>query len=109
MVASKEITGEELENLKEGEEIEIKYDLLESNTKYEIQITSQVKQGTTPEEIQVTYNYKEFITLRSTAKVEMQNKFVTGEMIDFDVRIQDKDNAVLNNKIRMELRDEKAI
>ena len=59
-------------------------------------------------EIQVTYNYKEFITLRSTAKVEMQNKFVTGEMIDFDVRIQDKDNAVLNNKIRMELRDEKS-
>jgi len=108
VVASKEITGEELEKLKEGEEIEIKYDLLDSNTTYEIQITSQVKQGTTPEEIQVTYNYKEFITLRSTAKVEMQNKFVTGEMIDFDVRIQDKDNAVLNNKIRMELRDEKS-
>ena len=82
--------------------------MLNSNTTYEIQITSQVKQGTTPEEIQVTYNYKEFITLRSTAKVEMQNKFVTGEMIDFDVRIQDKDNAVLNNKIRMELRDEKS-
>jgi len=108
VVESKEITGEELENLKEGEEIAIKYDLLNSNTTYEIQITSQVKQGTTPEEIQVTYNYKEFITLRSTAKVEMQNKFVTGEMIDFDVRIQDKDNAVLNNKIRMELRDEKS-
>ena len=28
-------------------------------------------------------------------------------MIDFDVRIVDQDNAVLNNKIRMELRDEK--
>ena len=38
----------------------------------------------------------------------MQNKFVTGEMIDFDVRIEDKDNAILNNKIRMELRDEKS-
>ena len=107
VVSSKEITGEELEKLKEGEEIEIKYDLLNSNTTYEIQITSEVKQGTTPEEIQVTYNYKEFITLRSTAKVEIQNKFVTGEMIDFDVRIVDQDNAVLNNKIRMELRDEK--
>ncbi len=107
VVSSREITGEELEKLKEGEEIEIKYDLLNSNTTYEIQITSEVKQGTTPEEIQVTYNYKEFITLRSTAKVEIQNKFVTGEMIDFDVRIVDQDNAVLNNKIRMELRDEK--
>ena len=107
VVSSKEITGEELEKLKAGEEIEIKYDLLNSNTTYQIQITSEVKQGTTPEEIQVTYNYKEFITLRSTAKVEIQNKFVTGEMIDFDVRIIDPDNAVLNNKIRMELRDEK--
>ena len=107
VVSSKEITGEELEKLKAGEEIEIKYDLLNSNTTYQIQITSEVKQGTTPEEIQVTYNYKEFITLRSTAKVEIQNKFVTGEMIDFDVRIVDPDNAVLNNKIRMELRDEK--
>lgn len=27
-------------------------------------------------------------------------------MIDFDVRIEDSDNAVLNNKVRMELRDE---
>ena len=102
------LIGEEIEKLQQGEAKEINYETLKSNTKYEIRITSQVKQGTTPEEIQVTYNYKEFITLRSTAKVEMQNKFVTGEMIGFDVRIQDKDNAVLNNKIRMELRDEKS-
>ena len=101
------LIGEEIEKLQQGEAKEINYETLKSNTKYEIRITSEVKQGTTPEEIQVTYNYKEFITLRSTAKVEIQNKFVTGEMIDFDVRIVDQDNAVLNNKIRMELRDEK--
>ena len=101
------LIGEEIEKLQQGEAKEINYETLKSNTKYEIRITSKVKQGNKPEEIPVTYNYKEFTTLRSTAKVEMQNKFVTGEMIDFDVRIEDKDNAILNNKIRMELRDEK--
>ena len=102
------LIGEEIEKLQQGEAKEINYETLKSNTKYEIRITSKVKQGNKPEEIPVTYNYKEFTTLRSTAKVEMQNKFVTGEMIDFDVRIEDKDNAILNNKIRMELRDEKS-
>jgi hypothetical protein len=101
------LIGEEIEKLQQGEAKEINYETLKSNTKYKIRITSKVKQGNKPEEIPVTYNYKEFTTLRSTAKVEMQNKFVTGEMIDFDVRIEDKDNAILNNKIRMELRDEK--
>ena len=102
----KEIRGEELEQIKLGEKTEELYEELKSNTTYEIRITSKVKQGSKEEEIQVTYNYKEFTTLRSTAKVEIQNQFVTGEMIDFDVRIEDRDNAVLNNKIRMELRDE---
>ena len=103
---SKEITGEEIEKLKLGETKEQHYTNLKSNTTYEIKISSKVKQGTKEEEIQVTYNYKEFTTLRSTAKVEIQNQFVTGELIDFDVRIEDKDYAVLNNKVRMELRDE---
>ena len=103
---SKEITGEEIQKLKSGEINEQTYTNLKSNTIYEIRITSKVKQGSKAEDIQVTYNYKEFTTLRSTAKVEIQNQFVTGEMIDFDVRIEDSDNAVLNNKVRMELRDE---
>ena len=100
-----EIRGEELENLKLGKQKEETYTELKSNTVYEIRITSKVKQGIKEEDIQVTYNYKEFTTLRSTAKIEIQNQFVTGEMIDFDVRIDDKDKAVLNNKVRMELRD----
>ena len=33
--------------------------------------------------------------------------FVTADLIDFDVRIEDIDHAVLTNKVRMELRDEK--
>ena len=104
---TKEIRGEELEKLKTGEKGIEKYEELKSNTNYEIRITSKVKTGQNEEEIQVTYTYNQFTTLRTAAKVEIQNQFVTGEMIDLDVRIEDPDKSVLNNKVRMELRDEK--
>ncbi|MBS5855097.1 MAG: hypothetical protein KIC56_07835, partial [Clostridium sp.] len=52
--------------------------------------------------------YKEFTTLKIPAKVEIKNQFVTGNLIDLDVRVEDEDNSVLNNKVRMELRDEKS-
>lgn len=104
---TKEIRGEELEKLKTGEKGIEKYEELKSNTNYEIRITSKVKTGQNEEGIQVTYTYNQFTTLRTAAKVEIQNQFVTGEMIDLDVRIEDPDKSVLNNKVRMELRDEK--
>ena len=103
---TKEIRGEELEKLKTGEKGIEKYEELKSNTNYEIRITSKVKTGQNEEGIQVTYTYNQFTTLRTAAKVEIQNQFVTGEMIDLDVRIEDPDKSVLNNKVRMELRDE---
>ena len=56
----------------------------------------------------VTYTYKEFTTLKIPAKILIQNQFVTGNLIDLDVRVKDEDNSVLNNKVRMELRDEKS-
>ncbi|HIU51266.1 MAG TPA: hypothetical protein IAB70_01360, partial [Candidatus Merdicola faecigallinarum] len=68
---------------------------------------SKVKQGETIEEVQVTYSLKEFVTLKMPAEVQIKNLFVTGDLIDFDVRIEDLDHAVLTNKVRIELRDEK--
>ncbi|HIU52401.1 MAG TPA: hypothetical protein IAB70_07345, partial [Candidatus Merdicola faecigallinarum] len=47
-----------------------------------------------------------FVTLKMPAEVEIKNLFVTGTLIDFDVRVKDIDHAVLTNKVRMELRDE---
>jgi len=98
---------EELQTLKAGQKLEKTYENLVSNTTYEIKITSKVKPGTKEENAPVTYNYQSFTTVKSPAKVEIQNKFVTKDLIDLDVRIEDKDNAILNNKVRMELRDEK--
>ena len=101
------IQEEELQILKSGQKLEKTYENLVSNTTYEIKITSKVKPGTKEENAPVTYSYQSFTTVKMPAKVEIQNKFVTKDLIDLDVRIDDKDNAILNNKVRMELRDEK--
>ena len=99
------LTDEEITNLQQAGIKEIKYENLKSNTTYTIEITGNIELGNTQEEIPITYNYKEFTTLKIPAKVEIQNQFVTGSLIDFDVRIEDIDNSVLNNKVRMELRN----
>ena len=99
------LTEEEIINLQQAGTKEIKYENLKSNTTYAIEITGNVQLGNTQESIQVTYNYKEFTTLKIPAKVEIRNQFVTGNLIDFDVRIEDINNSVLNNKVRMELRN----
>ena len=101
------IQEEELQILKSGQKLEKTYENLVSNTTYEIKITSKVKPGTKEENAPVTYSYQSFTTVKMPAKVEIQNKFVTKDLIDLDVRIDDKDNAISNNKVRMELRDEK--
>ena len=99
------LSGEEIENLQQAGTKEIKYENLKSNTIYTIEITGNVQLGNTQETIPITYNYKEFITLKIPAKIEIRNQFVTGNLIDFDVRIEDINNAVLNNTVRMELRN----
>ena len=99
------LIGEEIENLRQAGTKKIKYENLKSNTTYIIEITGNVQLGNTEESIPVTYNYKEFTTLKIPAKVEIRNQFVTGNLIDFDVRVEDVDNSVLNNKVRMELRN----
>ena len=105
IVKTDTLTEEEIKNLQQAGIKEIKYENLKSNTTYTIEITGNVQLGNTQEEIPVTYNYKEFTTLKIPAKVEIRNQFVTGNLIDFDVRIEDVNNSVLNNTVRMELRD----
>ena len=105
IVETTTLTGEEITNLQQAGTKEIKYENLKSNTTYTIEITGNVQLGNTQEEIPITYNYKEFTTLKIPAKVEIRNQFVTGNLIDFDVRIEDINNSVLNNKVRMELRN----
>ncbi len=102
------LTEEEIIYLKQGNYNTINCENLQANTTYEIDIKGTIKLGKTEEEIPITYTYKEFTTLKIPAKIEIKNQFVTGNLIDFDVRIDDINNSVLNNKVRMELRDEKS-
>ena len=102
------LTEEEIIQLKQGKYNSINCENLQANTTYEIDIEGNIKLGKTEEEIPITYTYKEFTTLKIPAKIEIKNQFVTGNLIDFDVRIDDINNSVLNNKVRMELRDEKS-
>ncbi len=105
IVKTDTLTEEEIRNLQQAGTKEIKYENLKSNTTYTIEITGKVQLGNTQEEIPITYNYKEFTTLKIPAKVEIRNQFVTGNLIDFDVRIEDINDSVLNNTVRMELRN----
>jgi len=99
------LSGEEISNLQQAGTKEIKYENLQPNTTYTIEIIGTIQLGNTQESIPVTYNYKEFTTLKIPAKVEIKNQFITGNLIDFDVRIEDINNSVLNNRVRMELRN----
>ena len=40
------------------------------------------------------------------AEVQIRNQFVIGDMIDLDIRVEDIDNAVLTQNVRIEVRDE---
>ena len=102
------MSAEELNRLKNEETLNFTFENLKSSTTYQILITIKATQGTVENEIQVNYTTKEFTTLKIPAEVQIRNQFITGEMIDFDIRVEDIDAAVLNNKVAIELRDEKA-
>ncbi len=101
------ISNEELDKLKKGEEIFIDFNNLTSKTKYNLIINAKAKQANVVEQIGVSYELKYFKTLKLKSKVQINNLFVTGNIIDFDIKIDDIDNAILLNNIKMEVRDEK--
>ena len=100
------LTSEEVEQLKIAEEVEISLDQLTSNTIYKIDVITTVKQGSVEEVVEDKQNLSEVITLKMPAEVQIRNQFVIGDMIDLDIRVEDTDNAVLTNSVRIEVRDE---
>ncbi|MFI3307229.1 MAG: LamG-like jellyroll fold domain-containing protein [Mycoplasmatota bacterium] len=101
----KELTVEELNELKLGNSIEIHFADLTSDTKYFIEITTAVTQGIYEEVIQNVVDVKSFYTIKKSAVVEVTNLFATENMIDFDVKVIDEDQSVLNDTMRIEVRD----
>lgn len=107
LVETKIIQGEELQKLKTSENINITFNNLKTKTTYRVDIKARLKQGNVEEDINVIKGLENFTTKKEPAEVLVKNQFVTGTMIDFDVKIDDIDGAILNSKVRMELRDAK--
>ena len=98
-------TEEQVQSLKIAEEVELNIDQLNSNTIYRIDVITMVKQGTVETVVEDKQNIEQLITLKMPAEVQVRNQFVIGTMIDLDIRIEDIDNAVLTNQVRIEVRD----
>ena len=98
-------TDEQVQALKIAEEVELNLEQLNSNTIYRIDVMTTVKQGTVETVVEDKQNLEQLITLKMPAEVQIRNQFVIGTMIDLDIRVEDPDNAVLTNQVRIEVRD----
>ena len=100
------LSSEELEKLKQGEELELNYETLDSSTKYKIEAVTKAKQGTVEEDVENMHVLEEITTLKIPAEVQIRNQITIANMLDFDIRVEDIDGAILNNKVIIELRRE---
>ena len=95
------------ETIKSAETIEQEIIGLTSNTEYSYEINTKIKQGSIEEQVGKEQTNNKFTTKKKAAKVLIRNQFITGEIIDYDVKIQDEDRAILTNNVRIEMRDSK--
>ena len=101
------IDGFALENMKNSIEYSIRVTGLDTNTKYKIEYKSRALQGKTEYISECITNLYEVETRKKPAQVLVTNKFVTQNMIDFDIRVIDEDNSVLSGEVTVELRNAK--
>ncbi len=105
VVFSKVYKGDSLQQFISGESLTNEVKGLNSVTNYSIRYSSVVQQGKTSENITVISGIKGFKTHKRDAYVDIQNRFVNNNMIDFDVRIVDADSAIEGNRVLLEVRD----
>lgn len=105
VVQNIQIEDSEIEKLKSDQSTPINFNQLTSKTEYEIKILTKIKQGDVDYEINTLSNLKNFITLKQDAKVEIINSFTTENLIDFDVKVFDIDNAIESNRVLLEVRN----
>ena len=99
------VEGDDIENLRQGNNINVEFDYLKSFTKYKVVVTTIIQQGSTIYEIGTTQGIDEFMTNKIPASVNITNPFTTETMIDFDISIEDIDHAIESPFVRLELRD----
>ena len=107
LVATKYITGTDIEEFINSVTQELRFTDLKSNTKYLLEFKSLVKQGSTEYDLDCIYNLDNFETTKKPATVLIANSFTSNNMIDFDFMVLDEDGAILSKEVYIELRDEK--
>lgn len=105
VIYSKTYHGSELTDFVAGEQLTSEITGLSSVTNYTISYTSVVTQGRTVEKITVISGIKGFKTHKRDAYIDIQNRFVNQNMIDFDVRVVDSDLAIEGDRVLLEVRD----
>lgn len=105
IIKEENYSGSALNSIKAGEEFDIDIDSLSSVTTYNVAYKSTVKQGSVVEEVTVLCSLKNFKTYKRNAEIEIQNEFVTSNMIDFDVRAIDLDGAVESGRVLLTIKD----
>ena len=105
-VINKSLSKEEIIELQSSNAVQLNFLNLNSQTNYKVETTASVKQGTKEYDIKVQTNLTEFKTLKKDAEVIIKNKFTNENIIDFDVKIADDDNAIESDIVYMEVRNE---
>ena len=105
LVTEYSLSSQEITRIKNYEELTLLFKNLNSNTSYYIEIDSVVQQGETTYDLDCLHSLKPFTTRKKPAEVVIANSFVSNNMIDLDVKINDPDNSVLTKEVRLELRD----
>ncbi len=99
------LTSEQLERMKNGELLPFTINGLESNHTYYFELSSVVALGNKENNIITNSNVVTIKTMKYEAEVDVINKFVTESVINFDVRVDDLDDAIQSKRVLLEVRN----
>lgn len=104
---SKTLTSNEIQKLKDLEFVDIDFEGLDTNQDYVLEVLTVGKQYDNLYDINCVYDYKNFYVPKKPAEVIISNSFTSNKLINFDIKVDDIDGAILTNFVRLELRDSK--
>ena len=99
------IQGSELNDLRNNLAVNFEALGLYSNTIYNIEVITNVDLADSSYQIPTIINVDKFKTYKKDAKVDIINRYVNDNLIDFDVRIYDVDHAIVSDDVFMEVRN----
>lgn len=92
---------QQLNSLKNEENVEVDIANLESDTKYIILVEATVNQGRKEKKIDTSYDFNEIITKKNPALMNVKNVVVTDNFINFNFIIDDKDGTIGDEKEKL--------